>query len=199
MTISEFPTIIPNSCDWGLQANTQNSRSSLNGAVQTLALPGDIWTGTLTFTNLKDAEARVMRAFITSLRGQSGRFYLVPPSYTRAGIGTGTPLVKGVNQTGSSVVTDGWTANQTAAVCAGDYITINDELKMVTVDGNTNSLGEVTISFVPPIRVSPADNEAISVVNPTGIFMLSDAKQARWQVQPTPIYAMSIAVEEALV
>lgn len=205
MTIATFPAIIPNACDWGLQSNTQNARSELNGAVQTLALPGDIWTGTLTFTNKTGSEARTLRTFLASLRGQAGRFYLTPPAYTRAGTGTGTPLVKGASQTGSSVVTDGWLLPGAGqpwpqnSVRAGDYIQIGDELKMVTVDAEINSSLESIIYFVPPIRVSPADNSAVTILNPKGIFMLSDAKQARWQAQPTPIYALSIAVEEALV
>lgn len=199
MTTPNFPAITPNACDWGLQSNTQNARSELNGAVQTLALPGDIWVGTLTFTNKTGSNARTLRAFLTSLRGQAGRFYLTPPAYTRAGTGTGTPLVKGTSQTGSTLVTDGWDINQTAAVCAGDYFNIGSELKMITADGNTNSSGEMIISFVPPIRVSPADNLPLVITSPVATMMLQDAKQARWQAQPTPIYALSIAVEEALV
>jgi hypothetical protein len=193
-----FPAIKVNSVEWGLRSNTQISRSDLNGAVQTLALPGDTWVGTLTFTNKLDPDARILRAFITSLRGQAGRFYLSPPGYRRAGIGTGTPLVKGAAQTGSTITTDGWGANQTAAICAGDYFQIGTELKMCTADTNTNGVGEMIISFVPPIRVAPADNAAIVITSPKAIMMLQDAKQARWQVQPTPIYAAAIAVEEAL-
>lgn len=198
MSVLTFPAVIPNAAEFALEANTQQTRSELNGVVQTLALPGDRWTANLTFTNLQDPKARIMRAFLASLRGQAGRFYLTPPAYRRAGIGTGAPLVKGAGQTGSSIVTDGWTAGQTGVVCAGDYINIGTELKMVTADANSNGSGEATISFVPPIRTSPADNAAIVVTNPTVIMALTDGKQARWQAQPTPIYNLSLACEEPL-
>lgn len=193
-----YPSIRPESCEWGLVSNTQNTRSELNGAIQTLALPGDYWSGILTYNKLTPANARIMKSFIASLRGQAGRFYLTPPEYFRAGSGLGTPLIKGANQTGSAITTDGWSANQTGVLLAGDYVQIGAELKMVTADVNTDSGGNATINIVPPIRVSPADNSSVITDNPTCIMQLKDPNQARWQVQPTPIYAMSIAVQEVI-
>jgi hypothetical protein len=193
-----FPAIIPNTAEFGLDSNTQQMSSALNGSVQTLALPGDRWTANLTFNNLFDPKARIMRAFLASLRGQAGRFYLTPPAYRRAGTGTGTPLVKGASQTGSSLITDGWGTSHAGAVCAGDYFQVGSELKMVTADANSNSSGDVTILFVPPIRVSPADNAAIIITAPVCTMALADPKQARWSAQPTPIYNMTLACIEPL-
>lgn len=198
MSVLTFPAVVPNNSDFGLESNTQQTRSELNGVVQTLALPGDRWTATLTFTNLFDPKARLMRAFITSLRGQAGRFYLPVPGFRRAGIGTGTPVVKGAGQTGSTIITDGWTINQTGVVAAGDYFNIGTELKMATADANSDGSGNATISFTPPLRVSPADNSAIVVTNPKVIMCLADGKQARWQVAPTPIFALTLACVEPL-
>lgn len=198
MSTLTFPAVIPSVSEFALESNTQNTRSELDGTVQTLALPGDRWTASLTFTNLKDPQARLIRAFLGSLRGQAGRFYLTPPAYVRTGIGTGTPLVKGAGQTGSTIVTDGWTAGQTGVVCAGDFFNIGTELKMATADANSNGTGEATISFTPPIRTSPADNSAIVVTDPTVIMALTDGKQARWQAQPTPIYNLTLACEEPI-
>jgi hypothetical protein len=107
-------------------------------------------------------------------------------------------LVQGAAQTGSSIVTDGWTAGQTGVVKVGDYIQVGTELKIVTADANSDGSGNTTISIAPPIRVSPNDNAAIVVTNPTVIMCLSDGNQARWQVQPTPVYNLSIACEEPL-
>lgn len=198
MSILTFPSITPNAAEFGLVSNTQNSRSELNGAIQTLGLPGDIWMGTLTFTNVFDPNARILRAFLTSLRGQAGRFYLTPPACVRAGSAGGSPIVKGAGQTGAAINIDGCTPNITGWIMAGDFFQIGTELKMATADANSDSGGNATISFVPPIRVSPADNGAVVVNSPKAIMMLTNGNQARWQAQPTPIYAMSLAVEEAL-
>ena len=186
MSTLTFPNIIPNDSEFGLQSNTQSARS-------------DIWTGVFTFTNKVDPDARILRAFLTSLRGQAGRFYLSPPGYRKAGIGTGTPQVKGAGQTGSSLLTDGWTPSQTGILLAGDYFQYEYELKMMTADANSDSGGNATLNFTPPIRVSPADNATIITTKPSCVMMLKNGNQSRWQAMPTPIYAMSIACEEALV
>lgn len=198
MSIPDFPAITPNANQWGSEPNGQSTRSELDGTKQTLALPGDIWTDVLTFTNKFDPEARILRAFITALRGEAGRFYLSPPGYVRAGTGTGTPLVKGADQAGLTIITDGWTINQTGVVCAGDYIQIGTELKMVTADANSDGTGQATISFTPPIRTIPADNSAIVVDSPKAIMKLKDNQQGKFSMQPGHIYAASIAIEEAL-
>ncbi|NTV50935.1 MAG: hypothetical protein HGA20_15005 [Geobacteraceae bacterium] len=198
MSVLNFPAIVPSANNWGLQANGQSVRSELDGTVQTLALPGDIWVDSLTFTNVYDPQARMLRAFLASLRGEAGRFYMTPPDYVRSGTAPGTPLVKGAAQTGLTVITDGWTASQTGILLAGDYIQIGDELKMITADASSDSGGNATLSFVPPIRVSPADNSAVVTTAPKCIMKLKDNSQARWPQQPGRIYAMSLAIEEAL-
>lgn len=198
MTTLNFPSITPNTNQWGSEPNGQSMRSDLDGTKQTLALPGDIWTDVLTFTNKVDPEARILRSFITSLRGEAGRFYLSPPGYVRAGSGSGAPLIKGTAQTGLSVITDGWTASQTGILLIGDYVEIGGELKEITADANSNSSGESALYFTPPIRVSPGDNTAVVVTNPKCKMKLVDNKQGKFPMQPGKIYAMSIAIEEAL-
>lgn len=198
MPYPNLPSITPNSLDWGLKSNTQNSRSELNGSVQTHALPGDIWTGVFTYSNKFEPDASILRAFLVSLRGQAGRFYASPPGYSKRGSVTGTPLVKGASQVGSSLAVDGLPVSQTGVFKIGDYLEFGGELKMVTVDANSDSGGNATVYFTPPIRVSPADNSAVVYDTPKVLMMLADGDQARWQAEPTPIYALSIAVEEAL-
>jgi hypothetical protein len=198
MAILTFPSITPNANAWGIVSNTQESRSELDGTVQTLGLPGDIWTDVLTFTNVYNPDARILRAFLASLRGTAGRFWLSPPGYLRVGSATGLPLVSGASQTGSSLITDGWTASQAGTLLAGDYFQFDAELKMMTADANSNGSGQATLNFVPPIRVSPADNAPIIVTSPSCVMKLKDNQQSRWPLQPGKIYALSIAVEEAL-
>jgi len=201
MSILSIPAgIIPNALDLALQANTQFFTSELNGAVQTSALPGDKWVATMTFANRVGTDARRLWAFVTSLRGRSGRFYFTPFDHcTPFGVVGGTPLVKGADQTGSQLLIDGCTASCTGWLLAGDYFQVGDELKLITADVNTDSGGNATLNFVPPLRTSPADNAAIITSNPSCIMMLSDDQQARAQVQPGKIYALSLSCEEALV
>lgn len=196
--IYDFPLVTPNSIDFGLEFNGQEFKSELNGSVQQSALPGDRWTATLTYSNVIDpAKARTLRAFLAKLRF-GGMFWYSPHDYRRAGAVGGVPLVNGANQTGSTLTIDGCTANVTGWLMEGDYFQVGNELKMITADANTSATGTVTLQFAPPLRTSPADNSAIITTKPSCVMQLADGNQARWQAQPTPIYALSIACKEYL-
>lgn len=204
MSTLSLPTgIIANACEWLLKSNTQQFTSELNGSVQTVALPGDKWTASLTFSNRTGREARQIYTFVASLRGRSGRFYLTPHDhYEPAGPAGGTPLVKGALQTGTTLLIDGCTPSITNWLEVGDFFQIGNELKMLTADASTNVAGETTLHFVPPLRTSPADNSAIITSNPTCIMALADDNQARRSASPwnpgEPLYALSLACEECL-
>lgn len=105
-----------------------------------------------------------------------------------AGVYGGTPLVNGASQTGSSLVTDGWTAT-TTTLNVGDTFTIagvnsvNPQTRqdtgklaffVVTAKTTTDGSGNSTISISPAITPSgqfknvtnsPADNAAITVTS----------------------------------
>ncbi|QDP68070.1 MAG: putative minor capsid protein 10B [Prokaryotic dsDNA virus sp.] len=98
----------------------------------------------------------------------------------------GTPLINGASQTGSSLITDGWTAS-TAVLKEGDVFniagvySINPKSRqatkqlqdfVVTADGTSDGSGNLTVSISPSIVTSgarqtvsgsPADNAAITV------------------------------------
>lgn len=130
----------------------------------------------------------VKRNFIGPIAGMETYMDQNVASHTK-GIATGTPLVNGASQTGSSLATDGWTNDTTGILKKGDIITIagvnsvnpvsrqdTGELQqfVVTADVNSGSTtGPATIPISPAITTSgayqtvtgsPADNAAITVV-----------------------------------
>jgi hypothetical protein len=119
-----------------------------------------------------------MASFLTQLRGASGRFYLHHFGRgTPQGTATGVPVINGASQAGNSVVTDGWSNSVTDIVKAGDYLGFNDELHMVTANANSDGSGNATITIEPPMRTSPADDDTITVTDPTCIMRLTDDRQ----------------------
>ncbi len=100
----------------------------------------------------------------------------------------GTPLVNGAGQTGSSLVTDGWTAAAALRLNKGDVFTIADvyavnpitkqstgELQqfVVTANASSSAAGAATIAISPAIvttgatknvTAAPADNASITVL-----------------------------------
>ncbi|MGI9297835.1 MAG: P22 phage major capsid protein family protein [Gammaproteobacteria bacterium] len=105
----------------------------------------------------------------------------------------GTPLVNGASQTGSSLITDGWTAAAAVRLNRGDVITlagvnaVNPRSKqdtgqlrqfVVTAQASSDGSGNATLSIDPPITTSgayqtvtasPANNAAITVLGAAGI------------------------------
>ena len=200
MPILTWPAAVkPNDADWGYVPNTQEYRSDLNGVVQNGELPGGRWVATYTFSKRAGSAARILRAFLMQLGGPAGRFYLSPPDYEGPeGSALGSGVVNGADQTGLTLVTDGWTANQSGLVLAGDYIQVGNELKMITADIDSDASGNATLQFSPALRVSPADGAAIITANPTCIMKLEDEDQITWSVQSPVIYGLSLSMEEAL-
>lgn len=175
---------------FGLETNTQVFESPLSRATQRGELVGSArWVATYTIRRLKKAEAGPWMGFFLSLRGMVDTFNAYDPDRkTAQGVATGTPLVKGASQTGISLDTDGWTTSQTGILKAGDYFSVNGELKMVTADCNSDGSGNATISFQPPLRSSPADNAPLTVSSPTCTMILADDRQAIWEADANGVY-----------
>lgn len=100
----------------------------------------------------------------------------------------GTPLVNGATQTGSNLITDGWTASAAARLKKGDVFTIANvfgvnpqnrqstgalQQFVATADISSDGSGNATVQIFPAIvtsgafqtvTASPADNAAITVV-----------------------------------
>jgi len=193
MAILTFPVQLPSNADWQLVSNTQTFKSPINGTVQTSESPGARWHVSLAFPKATPAEGRIMVAFLASLRGEAGRFYLWDHTQpTPRGTITGVPVVQGAAQIGASILTSGWTGT----LLAGDMIGIGGELKMVITDVAGAGATPVAVAFEPPLRASPASGSVIATNKPTAVFKLTGDNQAAWKVSPI-LYAMNLVCEEA--
>ena len=198
MTTLTWPTLArsaPRMLDWSLVPNTQTFQSPLSGSVQTVEMPGARWKAAFTMDNLTEADSALLQAFLVKLRGRAGRFTLHNfARYEPRGTQRGTPLVKGAAQTGNTLIIDGCTV--AATLLAGDYFAVNSELKMVVEDATANGSGEMTLTIEPPLRSSPADNAAITLLQPTAVFMLSN-DELKWNTQPGRLSSFSVDCIEA--
>jgi len=193
MAILAFPANLPSKLEWQLVSNTQKFQSPSNGTVQTTELPGAKWHVSLSFPKQYADTARVLVAFLASLRGESGRFTLYDHSQpSPRGTITGTPVVSGAGQIGVSVTSSGWTGT----LLAGDMVGIGGELKMVTADVTGAGATPVAIQFEPPLRASPVDLSPIVTNAPTAVFKLTGDNQAAWKVSPH-LYDANLVCEEA--
>lgn len=195
MIILDWPAQIrPSQQSFKLVSNGAVFTSPFTASSQTVRYPGSRWQTTMSFDNLDDQESRLLEVLLARLDGQAGRVRLF--DFGRApAVQRGTPLVNGAGQSGDSVNTDGWAPN-VKVLSYGDYIQVGTELKMVLSDTMSSAAGQATIEIGPMLRYSPADNSAVGVANPVGVFMQSQQENG-WDRKPAFANSFSLEFIEA--
>lgn len=124
------------------------------------------------FSGLFQSASEISEQYRTGAMGKGlgGDWYMNQniQNYTSGALG-GTPVVSGASQTGSSLVTSGWTASVANLVSVGDVFTIGGVHKVnpitkqstgvlqqfvVTAAASSNGSGDATISISPSIITS---------------------------------------------
>lgn len=178
-----YPLSLPSTshwkaANWRSQERTADVASPYTGAGQAIVWSYQRWTPTLTLIVLRRADAQDWAAWLRSLRGRSGTFLLGDPARPvplgAAASNPGTPLVKGAGQTGAILAIDGAPSSVTAWLKRGDLIQLGAgstaRLHEVSETVNTDGSGQATLTLWPELRSSPADNAAIVLTNPVGVF-----------------------------
>lgn len=195
MAVLDFPDVLPASCEFRLQHNSQSFESELSGATQVAAMPGARWAASLRFPILQGRDARLMRAFLARLGGRAGMFRMsvLEPN---AGTAAGSPVVASVTSS-VELETEGWTPNQQVALEVGDYIAIGNELKMITQAAEADAFGRATLHIAPPMRRAPAVGTPVVVNSPSCVMRMADDRAA-WGITAPSLYAMSFDCIEVL-
>jgi len=202
----------PRSVNVRFVSNSATYPSPISGVTQVAARFGGVWEVEYSMPPLTRKQAGEWLGLLTKLNGGEDTVYIGPHcprpvDYYDAGrpighphatslslnfvtgeyalrwVTTPTPLINGGSQTGTSLVTDGWSEGD--GLNAGDYICFENgtfrELHVVTAPCFADSNGDMTIPIAPRIRRSPTDNVAVTIVNATGEFLPADAAQAAEQ------------------
>lgn len=178
------------------------SASPFTGQQQVYKHQGQWWEAEVSLPPMKRADAEQVVAFLLKMNGQYGTFLLGDKSATSTrGVGTGTPLVNGASQTGSELVTDGWTTSTTGILKAGDWIQLGSgsttRLYKVLDDVNSDGSGNATINIFPDLRSSPEDDAAITVSNTQGLWRLA-SNETQYSIDQMSVYGITFACVEAL-
>jgi hypothetical protein len=90
------------------------------------------------------------------------RFYELP-----TGLGTGSPVVNGAGQTGSTLSTRSWTGANPVLRIGDVFTVVGVPYLLECTDVATNlSAGVSTLTIAPPIITAPADGAAIGYIYP---------------------------------
>ncbi|MEQ4673986.1 hypothetical protein ABN063_05425 [Providencia vermicola] len=196
MVLTWPENVAPSTMSWQLFSNSQTFTSVFTGSEQTVRFPGSHWRCALTFTNLTENTSRELEVLMAQLDGESGRVKI--SNWLRPGLlNKGEPIVSVANQTGTILQTKGWLANS-IVLRKGDYITVSNELKMITDNVISDKSGGAVVPISPILRRSPAVNEKIETVRPYGIFKLTSNDQGSFQYRPGVFSSVTINLKEAL-
>lgn len=192
---AELPLTLVRNAMRVLRTAVASTISPFTGELQVQDWGGAWWEYEIEFATTQGLNARRLSAFFDALGGLRGTFTFRDPSILNP-TGLGTPLVNGANQTGSSLVTDGWTGT---GLRAGDFFSLGTgtalRLYRVTADAPPTS-GNATLQIVPPLRSSPANNAALNVINP-GV-LLRATSPIPTQIGRVDKHAFTITAREAI-
>ena len=158
--------------------------------------------GQWTFPPLKnDALIAEWEAFFMEMQGRAGRFLARIPFRTKTrGPAPGSPAILGADQSGSTVVTNGWTPNVNGILLKGDYISLPNgaegEAKLLLADANSDGSGASSLSIKPSIRTAPTDLAAITVADVT-VEMIQASDEITWDIDKFGKYRFTLAGIEA--
>lgn len=172
-----FPSSFSREYEWLESSFTNYESRSQSGVRQVRAQAGHIWRMGIRTGWVTEADYRSLYAFGIKQRGRFETFTILSDVFkTPLGSPSGTPLANGAAAVGASTVaTDGWPA-LTTVLKAGDLFKFENHKKvyMVTDDATTSAGGAVTLSFMPELVASVADNEAITHTNVPFTVAFSD-------------------------
>ena len=180
------------------------SRSPFTFAGVSYEYAGKMWQADITLPPMKRENAEQWIAWLISLKGQKGTFYLGDPAAK-------TPL--GSARDSDTVSTDGITAagsntisiksapvSQTDYLKAGDYLQIGTgstrQLFKVLVDVDTNGTGRATIDVWPDVRSEISSTSAITFEDTKGLFRLASNESA-FSINEASTYGISFGAMEA--
>ncbi len=191
-----FPTTLaPVSTRLELVSMVGFSRSPFSAAGQAQHWGGFMWRMSVSMPAMLRATADEYIAFFHKLRGRYGSFRM-PDFDRRTARGTwGTPLVKGGSQVGNTLDIDG--VGNTTTRYAGETFQIGDYLYQLVANNTSDSSGNATLTFEPPLRSSPADNAAITFTNAKGLWRL-DQNSVVWDSDANGVHTLSFTAIEKL-
>jgi len=181
------------------------STSPFTGHQQVLKYPKETWSASIRIPPTMKDLAEPWVAFLLSLRGKYGTFYLNDPlRITPQGSARNshTITVNGAVSSGSTINLTSNQVNQTAYLKAGDYISTgastSKQLFKVLQDVNTDGSGNATLDVWPNVRTSVISGSTIDVQSCQGVFRLLDNTQ-EWQINSNNAYSISFEAQEAFV
>jgi hypothetical protein len=143
--------------------------SSFTGQQQVYEYPGSFWEAQVELPRMVRADAEVWIAFLLSLHGRSGSFFLGDPA-GRTALGTASGVtVNGASQTGNTLAVSG-----SGTIQAGDYLQLGSGITTRLHKNLTTQALPATLDIFPRLRESPTNGSSVVLASAVGTFRLKD-------------------------
>jgi hypothetical protein len=164
--------------------------------------PGDIWEADISLPPMLRPQAETWLGFLLALNGREGTF-LMGEALNRTARGTwaaASPFVNGAHAAmAKTVAIDNLAASATGK--SGDWLQFGSagtsRLHKLVQDFTANGSGQATIEIWPRLREGLADNAAVTVASPRGVWRLSE-NVTGWTIGIAQIYGLQFSAVEAL-
>jgi len=174
---------------------------TLSGKKQVRQIGSQYFSFTVQMPPLQQEKAQEVFAFLQKQKGSFEDFTIVAPlDNLGAGKAETDIQVVGAHTSGdASIALDGFTANQTGALKAGDLIKFANHSKVYMVRDTADSLsaGEMTLTIEPNLVASLADNEAVTVNKPSFTVYLEN-NEIMYSTDASGFYSISFDVREVI-
>jgi hypothetical protein len=197
MAVTLPTTILPVSAEASLMRFGIDLVPPLGGVTQRVSRIGSRFRVALAYPPMVRTDAEAMLGALASAdtAGESVIALFPQPAQVDP---VGSPLVNGGSQSGSSLICDGFLAG--AMIPAGTMISFTKSsriyLHMVTTAATASGAGAATLAIAPMLRVSPADNAALSIISPQ-VEGLIEGDTISWSVNSAGHYQIGFSLAEA--
>ncbi len=174
---------------------------TLSGKKQVRQIGSQYFSFTVQMPPLQQEKAQEVFAFLQKQKGSFEDFTIVAPlDNLGAGKAETDIQVVGSHASGdASIALDGFTANQTSALKAGDLVKFANHSKVYMVQNNidANSSGALTLQISPNLVTTLADNEAVTVNKPSFTVYLEN-NEIMYSTDASGFYSISFDVREVI-
>lgn len=197
MAVTLPTTILPVSAEASLMRFGIDLVPPLGGVTQRVSRIGSRFRVALAYPPMVRADAEEFLAALLSADTSGASVIATFPQAAQVDP-VGTPLVNGGSQAGTSLICDGFLAG--ALIPAGTMFSFTKSsriyLHMVTTAATASGAGAATLAIAPMLRVSPADNAALSFASPQ-IEGLIEGESVGWSVNSAGHYQIGFSLAEA--
>ena len=174
---------------------------TLSGKKQVRQIGSQYFSFTVSMPPLHQEKAQEIFAFLQKQKGSFEDFTIVAPlDNLGAGKSETDIQVVGSHVSGDATIAlDGFTANQTSALKAGDLVKFANHSKVYMVQNNidANSSGALTLQISPNLVTTLADNEAVAVNKPSFTVYL-ESNEIMYSTDASGFYSISFDVREVI-